>query len=185
MSVKDALLGKRFPDADYIVLGGKVSPGRATIDGAARVRTYDIQKGYGTTGAFVRYTGDGLAKFRVRIDLWTKDDFAEWNSFAKAVLTKPPSQLRPSALKIKHPLLNLPPLEIDTVVVADVSQFRPDEHGLYSCTIDLIQYREVKIARATAKAPIPAEELQQVAAESARKREIREKTAEVQRLAGS
>jgi hypothetical protein len=180
MSLQDALLGKRFPDADYIVLDGEVSPGRAVIEGAARVRTYDIQKAPGASGAVIRYTGEGLARFKVRIDLWTKAHFAEWESFA-AVLKKPPR----FALPIRHPVLSLPPLSITTVVVADVSQFRPDENGLYSCTIDFVEYREVKPARATAKGAVPTAALAQEAAESAKKREIREKTAELQRVAGS
>lgn len=155
MSVTDLILGNEFPQQDYILLGGVQSPGRATVLGAGSPREWDVRKGYGYSGAVTVYTGENLAKFEVLIELWEKSHFAEWVRFAKIALEKPPLGTKPKALDIAHPLLNLPPLSITSVVVEDVSQFEQDEEGLWSCTIKFLQFRAPKPALGKPLASIP------------------------------
>jgi len=154
-SPADIIAGNEFPYQDYILLGGAQSPGRATIVGAGSPRDWDIRKGYGFSGAFVIYTGDGLAKFKVQIDLWTAAQFADWVRFAKLCLVKPPVGTKPKAMDISHPLLNMEPLKITSVVVEDCSQFTEDDDGMFSCTIDFLQYRAPMPALGKPLASIP------------------------------
>lgn len=131
-----------FPRIDSIMLGGKRSPGLAVITGASIPRKWDIQQGYGFSGAVVIYTGDDVAKFTVRITLWLEEHYEEWLTFSNSVLAKPPKGQRPKALGIKHPLLNLAPLFISEVVVEDVTQLEQTEDDKWIAEIRLIQYRK-------------------------------------------
>lgn len=135
MSVADIITGAEFPQQDYVMLGGMKSPGRATIGGGGSPREWDVRKGYGFSGAFVVYTGDGLAKFDILIELWLKEHFAEWQRFSKICLEKPPLGMKPKAMDIAHPLLNMTPIKITSVVIEDVTPFEQDDEGLFSCTI--------------------------------------------------
>jgi hypothetical protein len=155
----DLITGEGFPEQDYIILDGVKSPGRATISGAGKPREWDIRKGYGYSGATVTFTGEGLSKFEVLIELWLPKHFAEWNRFSKHVLSKSPrrgvSGKSPS-LKIEHPVLEMDPLKITDVVIEDVSQFEQDDEGMWSCKIKFIQYRAPLPALASAGAPTPS-----------------------------
>lgn len=184
MSVLDLLNGGEFPAQDYILLGGEKSPGRATVLGAGSPRTWDKRKGYGYSGAFVIFTGDDLAKFKVQIDLWKKDQFAEWDRFAKKCLVKPPLGQKPKALDIQHPLLNAEPLKITSAVVEDVSQWDQDEEGLWSCTIDFLQFRAPKPALGKPNAAIPSVAKPIPTAQDAADVEIQRLMAQFSALAG-
>lgn len=63
-------LSGKSPRQDFIMLGGKQSPGTCAIHGASVNRGWDIRKGWGTSGAFVVYTGANLATFGVTFTLW-------------------------------------------------------------------------------------------------------------------
>lgn len=185
MSIADILTGAEFPQQDYILLGGVKSPGRATILGAGSPRTWDVRQGYGYSGAVVVFTGDGLAKFDVRIDLWEKSHFSEWARFAKVALEKAPMGLKPKAMDIAHPVLNMAPLKITSVVVEDVSQFEQDEEGMWSCTIKLLQYRAPKPALGKPLASIPNAPNVAPTAVDAAELEIKRLTAQFSALAAA
>lgn len=184
-SVTDLVLGAELPQQDYIMLGGLRSPGRATIIGCGSPRDWDIRKGYGYSGAVVVFTGDSLAKFKVAIDLWLPAHFAEWNRFAKACLAKPPLGLKPKAMDISHPLLELEPLKVTSVVVEDCSQFDEDDEGLYTCVIDFLQYRAPKPAIGKPLASIPNAVKKVPTAQDAADLEIQKLVKEFSALAGS
>lgn len=179
----DIISGAEFPRQDYIMLGGVQSPGCATITGAGCPRTWDVRQGYGYSGAIVVFTGDGLAKFDVHIDLWLPSHFAEWNRFAKICLAKAPLGTKPKAMDIAHPLLNMEPLKITSVVVEDVSQFEQDEFGLWTCTIKLLQYRAPKPALGKPLAAIPNAVTKAPTAQDAAELEIQRLTAQFSALA--
>lgn len=145
------------PHQDWIYLGGQRSPGLAVVKGAGSPRNWDIRAGYGMTGAFVVFTGQGLAKFDVDIFAWEKEHFDDWKKFARRVLMAPSVGLRPRSLPISHPTLNAPPLSILQVVVEDVTQWEQgSDDGLWACTIKLIEYREpIPILLTPRKGPDP------------------------------
>lgn len=143
------------PEQDYIILAAIKSPGKATLRNAGSPRDWDVRKGYGFSGASVVFTGNGLAKFEVDIELWEPTHWIDWAPFAK--LLKKPSGIIPTVgLGISHPLLSLPPLEISSVVVEDCSQFEQDDEGLWHCTIKFLEYKRPLPALSKPIAEIPA-----------------------------
>lgn len=132
---------------DYITLNGLPSPGRADImpaDGV--VRSWDERKGYGYSGAFLVYTGDGLAHFTVKLTLWDPPDlFVEWFPFAQLLAVSPKGLLATDyaafALGIGHPVLNAPPWSISGVVVESVGFPIQDDEGLWTIDLKFIVYR--------------------------------------------
>jgi len=132
-----------IPHQDHIVLGGLPSPGLAVVRGAGQPRSWDIQQGYGLTGATIIFKGCGLSKFYVDIFAWTEAHFTAWDVWAKAVLMPPAPVRNPASLSIQHPVLNSPPLSITQVVVGDPGQWEQnDEGGLWVRTLDLLEYRK-------------------------------------------
>jgi hypothetical protein len=145
------------PVQDYVMLGGKQTPGVCNIVKAGTPRTWDIRQGFAFSGAFVVYGGAGLAKFDLIITLWEDEHWSDWDDFA-SVLEEPakpsaeqiaralaagffPATLKPSALAISHPILTVRPLNIQSVVVENVSQPVQSEFGDWDITISLIQFR--------------------------------------------
>lgn len=141
-----------FPAQDYIHIGGKRSPGKATIQGVNSPRGWDVRKGYAQTGAFVVPTGDELSTFQVLFELWTAEHIVAWYQFAAANFDRSvrfqPGTITPVALSISHPTLSAPPLRITSVVVTDASALENDDYGLWSCTVSFLQYRAPIIAPA-------------------------------------
>jgi hypothetical protein len=134
------------PWQDYVVLGGKRTPGFAVPRGAGSPRKWDRQAGYGLSGAVLYYLGEDLTSFEVDVYCWEAAHFAAWDTFAKAVLSPPAPVRVPASLSIQHPALNGPPLNIDQVVVEDVSQWEQEDDGLWVRSIKLIRYRKPKPA---------------------------------------
>lgn len=132
---------------DYILLNGLRSPGRADVLSAdGLVRSWDERKGYGFSGAFLVYTGDGLPKFTVRLTLWAPPDlFVEWTPFAQQLALSPKGLVAADyatfALGIGHPVLNAPPWSISSVVVESVGLPIQDDDGLWTIDIKFIVYR--------------------------------------------
>lgn len=154
-TIADIIQGAELPAQDYIVLGGEQSPGKAEVVGAGSPRGWDKREGYGFSGGFLVYKGDNLASFKVRISIWTPDQFAQWARFARLTLVKPPIGTKAKALEIQHPLLNLDPIKITSVVVEDVSQWDQDDDGLWTCEISFIQFRAPMPALGKPTAAIP------------------------------
>ena len=163
------------PYQDYVLIGGKRTPGGCSIVKAGTPRTWQIATGYGLSGATLRYTGAGLSKFDVIVTLWEDDHWADWADFA-TVLKRPPSSVlaalsksiftdaflgvalqnaTPSALAIKHPILTTPPLSITAVVIEDVSQPTPSEWGDWDIVISCIEWRAPMASLGTVDGTIP------------------------------
>lgn len=130
---------------DYFLLADQKSPGLATVAGAGSPRGWDIRKGYGFSGAVTWFTGLGLAKFSAKIELYTTDDWAGWDSF-KPLVKKPPLGVRPKALDIWHPFLE--DLEIKSVVVEDLLQPLETAPGVWTIEIKFLQHRGLKFSLA-------------------------------------
>lgn len=124
---------------DFILLAGQRSPGLCDIKGASSPRKWDEAQGYGLSGAILRFTGLGLAKFSVVLRLYEPAHWEAWQSF-KAIVQKPPQGVRPKALDIYHPALEQ--LEIKAVVVEEVSQpEQTGDTGEWSITIEFREWR--------------------------------------------
>jgi hypothetical protein len=133
------------PMQDIIVLGGVPSPGIARIRTYNSPRDWNIRKGYGYAGATIVYTGANLAKFEVDITLWKDPEhWLEWKAFS-LLLAKPIPPVV-TGLDILHPLLNMSPWNLKSVVIEDVMGFEESDYEEFTATIKFIEFR----------APIPA-----------------------------
>lgn len=137
---------------DFIVLAGQQSPGLAVVAGGSSPRKWDEQQGYGTDGASLKWTGDGLAEFDVKLFLWLPSHFTAWESFKQLVKKTVPG-VQPKAMVIQNPFLD--DLDISQVVVTDRTQLTlDDETGMWAVTIKFKQYRKPKPALAAPKGAI-------------------------------
>jgi hypothetical protein len=134
---------------DYIKLAGQKSPGLADVDGASSPRKWDEAAGYGLSGATIRFTGDGLAKFAVRLRFYTVEHWAAWDAWKPLVFNRPKGK-SPRALDIWHP--HLEELGIKSVVVEDVSQPKQTADGEWTVEIKFIQFRMPKLTLAKPEA---------------------------------
>lgn len=163
---------------DYIVLAGKKSPGLCDVSGASTPRDWDVRKGYGLSGATVVYTGDGLAKFTVRLLLWEEAQFDAWDVW-RALVKKTPAGTKPKAQDISHPFLA--ELGITSAVVEDELQWVQVEPGLFAKDIKFLQFRG-KPAASLGKPTGSAAKPDQPTAQSAADKQIEALTAQLKGL---
>jgi hypothetical protein len=125
---------------DTLRLAGDPAPGLCvSITGATNARAWDTKKATNSSGASIVYSGDELAKLKVRLLLWTDAHLAEWEAWKRHLA--PPTEGNPNALDIEHPALALLTVPITSVVVEDAGGpvLQPD--GTYTIDIALLQYR--------------------------------------------
>lgn len=139
-NVVSALFGGKPPIQDYVILGGKRSPGAVSIVKAGSPRKWDIRQGYAFSGASVYYIGDQPSKFDLIFTLWEDDHWSDWDDFA-SVLERPPKGTRPKAVGIQHPILSVRPLSISSVVIEDVSQPILSEWGDWDIVVNCLEFR--------------------------------------------
>lgn len=123
---------------DYIVLSGIPSPGLLTWPSLADVPSnWDERKAMGSSGAIVVFTGEGLAKFGVRVTLYDEEDERGWPPFYALVKQ---SHARPKALAIHHP--DLAEMGIVSAVVTNRVQRHRAADGSSYYDIKFSQYRK-------------------------------------------
>lgn len=133
---------------DKFLLVGEPSPGLCiSVAGASNPRGWDEKKATNSSGASLVYTGDGLAKFKVRLLLWTDAHKAEWKQWKRLLV--PPTDKNPNALDAEHPRLEELPVPVTAVVVEDAGSPEPQGDGREIVEISFKQFR--KPAPATAK----------------------------------
>ncbi len=130
---------------DVAQLGGVSTPGIAEVTGAALVRSWDVRKGYGTSGATTVYTGDQPAKFSLKLTFWLADQVDAYNDQIVPLLEAAPKGAK-KALDFYHPAASERPQNIRAVVVEDVGQLVQSGDGLWTVEIKLLQYRAPKAA---------------------------------------
>lgn len=130
---------------DQIWLAQQWSPGLCEITGANSPREWEERKGYGWSGALVIFKGIGLARFSVKLKLYTAADWRDWSLF-KPLVDKPPLGKRPRALDIWHPLLV--DQGIYAVVVEDLGQPEQTNDGEWTIELKLVEYRFPKFGLA-------------------------------------
>src|SRR5262245_58800478 len=127
---------------DHILLCGVKSPGLAEVVGLSERAKYDVVRTYAASGATIKYTGDDLAKFAVRIRLYTREDWANWYSWKSYLKIRPRSRGlvdKMDALEIWHPFCEA--ADINAVVIEDVSQPEQSDPMVFVITIKMIEYR--------------------------------------------
>lgn len=128
---------------DYVLLGGKRSPGIVRLSGHDRNDKWDVQAGPGQDGATTSRKGTDPAQFTAtfylsRDNALSRDDFFFWPAF-RTVIDSTVSGPTPKALAIYHP--DLASNGISSVCRASVGGFVYDELGGATVAVKFIEYR--------------------------------------------
>src|SRR2546430_1200113 len=78
-----------FPQVNTITLAGQLMPGRWLLVSAPKVFGWQIQKGFGLSGAFAFPTGDELILAKFSVWIWKTRDYASFRETRKIFLKKP------------------------------------------------------------------------------------------------
>jgi hypothetical protein len=147
----------QFPSVDSFRLAGVDMPGKWTLLDARKQFGWQIQMGYGLSGAQVFPIGDKLVVAKFRGEFWTSPDYALYRLLRSKFLKKPVITIgglfSATALSIKHPELYA--LGVEGVVVLEVSATIQEEGGLWVAHVDFLQYRPPVLAVPKPKQVIP------------------------------
>lgn len=147
---------------DYATfLGRHRTPGICEIVNASSLRRWDVPEGFGIAGADMKYNGLKVAKFSVRLSLYSVADWAAWDAFRRAVLTPPKRQHSKGssgAMDIEHPVLAA--VDIRACVVEEVLAPEQVDDGVWSIVIKCIEWRKPQpaLARPAGPAATPVDE---------------------------
>lgn len=130
---------------DRGVINGIWTPGILRLRNADSPRKWDERVGYGWSGSFPVFLGVRLSQFDVGFELYTDEDWADWQKL-RPILAKPPYGKRPKALDFVHPILQ--DLDIKSIVVTNVKQQETSELGVITIPIEVMTFRVPKIALA-------------------------------------
>ena len=124
-------------DWDVITLGGQLSPGVCEVSEFKRAHEWDQKKGKGTLGATATYVGRPLAKGSIKFKLWTSLHFQQWDLF-RQLFQYDPTKQNVTGVGIYHP--SLADIGITSVVCESIGNIVHEGDGLYSVTVELLEY---------------------------------------------
>lgn len=143
---------------DYVTIASNRSPGKASIIDLKRSIGWDVRQAYGLDRATLVPKGNPPATFSIRFDLWDPGDLDAWDIFAKTYLKwalfRAPGSIT-KALTIVHPILQAQPIALKECVVSQIHGLNKDEEGLWSCTVDFMEYGPPAIALQKAAGAVP------------------------------
>lgn len=146
-----------FPSVRTISIAGFVLPGKWTLVEAEKVFGWQIQQGYGLSGAFIFPKGDELVVAKFLGEFWASADFFQFRQLRSQLFKKPVftvgGTISSAALGIDHPELKA--LGVTAVVVLKEHAAVQDGHGLWSVKIDFLQFRAPLPAPPIPKTKIP------------------------------
>ena len=153
-------------EADALRIGSDWTPGVMTVKKHGIPFTWQKQKGWGYSGAYLIFTGLDLNSFETTFEVTRQDQIDDWAVWAKKYLVKEPQQKqlnsaflpnvpRPKALGVYHPFL----AEVGITII--VPEFiggwtavgQPPQR--WTKTIQWSQWKGPKPALGKPKAPIP------------------------------
>lgn len=132
-----------FPSVNSFTIGAVTLPGKWTLTEAHRTFGWQIQKGYGLTGATVFPIGDDLVIAKFKGEFWSSTDFYIFRKtirnlfFTKAAITA--AGLVSGAIGIAHP--ELAALGVKAVVMHTMYAAIQEEKGLWVQHVDFLEYR--------------------------------------------
>lgn len=125
------------------------SPGLASVS-VSRANKWDTKKAQGSHGAERNFKGADLASVKIKIRLWTADDYVAFNEDILPLLEPDPGKEKPSGVAIGHAVAwarNLRAITVDSVTGPE-----SDPAGFVEYDIDATEYREPEKKNATGKA---------------------------------
>ncbi len=141
----------RDPALNYVVVNGVPSPGKAIITGADIPYNYDVQQGYGLSGAVTVFRGRGVSEPTLTIQLWERAHFLLWPLFAK--MLEPPKPGIKLVVEMRHPLLSA--ADIKAVAVKRLGQLTRGANGIWTSTTQLLEWRPPLPALVKPRGAIP------------------------------
>ena len=125
---------------DFVTIAGVNSPG-VIKDGALsewkRQHEWDVKKGKGTVGATITFTSKPPAEGSITWYLWLPEHFAAWDDFLP-LLQYDPTKKQAQAVDIYHPALDA--IDVHSVVTTKIGNVMYEGKGLYSITVDFLEY---------------------------------------------
>lgn len=141
-------------DWDTCTVQGVRSPGiipKKGISGLDRVNKWDVKEGKGTKGATTTYVGRPPIPFSVKFWLWLDRHFAEWDKFSSVLKYDPTKKAPAEAVSFYHPMAADEAIGVSQVVVTKVGGLiEEDDNGLYSRSVDFLEYAPSPPTNATA-----------------------------------
>lgn len=137
-----------FPAVNSFTLASFPLPGKWTLLSADKVYGWQIQKGFGLSGATIFPHGDEIIEPKFRGEFWAAADVAVFKEIRKQILSEAvvslPGGLSAAAMGIDHPELKA--LGVTAVAIHKITPLIQEEGGLWTIYIDFLQWRR----------PIPA-----------------------------
>lgn len=175
-----------FPSVNSITLANFPMPGKWTLLEAKKKFGWQIQKGYGLSGAVVFPTGDELVVAKFKAQFWSHSDFNIFKQLRKQLLQKPVfsvgGALLTAALGIDHPELKA--LGVTSVVIGEVGAAIDQGGGDWQVHIDFLQYRPPLPAPPKPKFVVPDVASAAPVAQDAQELEIQKLQAQAKALLG-
>lgn len=128
-------------DYDVCKIDGIENPGIIAPDGVTgfkRPTEWDVKKGKGTKGGTATLSQLPPAKGSIKFLLWTPFHFEAWDAIYRALFKYDPTKKTKNAVDIYHPALAK--LDIHSVVTESIGPETPEGKGLWSITVDLLEY---------------------------------------------
>lgn len=142
---------------DFAILAGVRTPGICEVQGFKIPLRWDERRGYGLSGATLRFRGIALSRGKLILRLYTEQHWTDWETFAP-IVQRPPLGERAHSLEISHPILE--DLGVRSVVIESVSQPTQTADGVWTIEIALIQWQRPQIALSTPAGATPEPEPQ-------------------------
>lgn len=121
----------------FVVIAGRRTPGVCDVSDAERTYKWDVKSGPGTQGETATYQGFGLAKFKIRLRMWTPEQIAEWDEL-RPLLKYDAGRKSVEAVDVTYP--SLTDQDIFAAVVESIGALHVDA-GLATVEIGCIEYR--------------------------------------------
>lgn len=122
---------------DTIRVGQTVSPGVAILGEIKRKSEWDVKKGKGTFGSTITYVGRPPGTVSVEFLLWLPVHFVQWDAF-RPLLKYDPTKKTIQAVDVFHP--SWVDVDFRSVVTESIGSIIHKGKGLYSCTIEWLEY---------------------------------------------
>lgn len=146
-----------FPAVDTIRIGADVMPGQWILQPTYLEYGWQVQQGWGQSGATVFPIGDQLVNAPFLVKFWSARDWASFQPFRMKYIRKAVVKLGGTAtyaLGIVHP--ELAALGVTSVVVKKNPAFTNNGKGLWTGAVEFLQYRKAQPALERPAASIPA-----------------------------
>jgi len=128
-------------DYDFCKIDGIENPGIIApggITGFKRETEWELKKGKGTKGGTATLTQLPPTKGSIKFLLWIPFHFEAWDQIFRKLLRYDPTKKTKNAIDIFHP--TLAKQDLHSVVTEAIGPETPEGQGLWSITVDFLEY---------------------------------------------